>query len=104
MVVETSPNYYAANEVTGNYLLRGEYFKQIPDDAVGIFANDNDKPLQYAYVLGNYYEFQIEGRTDETLTLEPIIQSSHASANYLGCIISADRQKVYWVNDTKPLP
>lgn len=38
------------------------------------------------------------------MTLEHIGSASLSKNYYLGALVSQDRQIVYWVNDTEPLP
>jgi hypothetical protein len=75
----------------------------IPEDAVGIPAADNENPTelintQYPDLVGILTE-----RSDTMLKFTSSQSSTHG-ASYLGCIVSADRQTIYWVNNSKPLP
>lgn len=76
----------------------------IPDDAVGIAAGSNTEPTRSINTTyaGNLY--QIVERDRNSIRLVQIDHSAHGSNTYLGCIVSADRQTIYWVNDTRPLP
>lgn len=38
------------------------------------------------------------------MVLEQRIQYQAGSNTYLGAIVSPDRQTIYWVNNTQPLP
>lgn len=46
---------------------------------------------------------RIEERSATAITFAAEEASDH-SALSIGAIVSADRQTVYWINDTKPLP
>ena len=104
MVTNISPSYYAENVTVTGYDLTGKGFPGIPDDAVGVLAYDNNNPEQYKTTQSNYNLYKITAKTKETLNLEQVEVAPHSQPNYLGCIVSADRQTTYWVNDTKPLP
>lgn len=82
----------------------GNHFSLLPIDAIGILAVDNDNPLGYRESTSESFLFDISEISDEMLTLNARQEGGHAFASYLGGIVSADRQTVYWVNDSKPLP
>lgn len=48
--------------------------------------------------------FDIRVIDDEHMVVTPQREINHALANYLGGIVSNDRETLYWVNKTKPLP
>lgn len=101
---EISPTYYAAGITVGDYELRGANFNQIPMDAVGVLASNNDLPLENRDVPQAILLFDIVSRTDTEMLMRQRTTISHGVDNYLGAILSADRQTVYWVNETRPLP
>lgn len=82
----------------------GNHFLLLPINAIGILAVDNDDPLGYRESTSESYLFDISEISDDLLTLTARQVGGHAFASYLGAIVSADRQTVYWVNDSKPLP
>ena len=85
-------------------ILRGKGFGNIPDDAVGIGATSNDDPLEYVNTTNAALILQIAEKTDIQIRMTQDMQYSHTYAAYLGAIVSADRQTIYWVNTSKPLP
>lgn len=104
MVDEISPTHYASGATVGEYVLSGVNFHYIPEDAVGIIAFDNDAPLANIDAQPAFWLFDIGEKTDTRMTMHQRETSTHGDANYLGAIVSADRQTVYWVNETRPLP
>lgn len=104
VVTEISPNYYAAGEAPTTYVLRGEYFDQIPSNAVGIKSYKNEDPLMYLHTVNAAIEYKIREMTDSTITLRvrnPEFVQTEPS--YLGVIVSSDRNTIYWVNNSRPL-
>lgn len=104
MVDAITPTYYAGTDVTKSYDLTGLHFDGIPNDAVGIYANNNEKPLEFINSDLGYHLFTILEKTNTSMRLLSNYQVAHNAQNYLGAIVSANRQTIYWVNDTKPLP
>ena len=84
--------------------MTGSNFLQIPDNAIGIIASDNDNPTENIDTSDANFEFRIKEKASNVITFEHIGPSLFSRNYYLGVIVSADRQVVYWVNDTKPLP
>ena len=76
----------------------------IPDDAVGIVAADNGNPLQFRYNEFSTTRFHIGERTDTSMEMIPNSESARATSTFLGGIVSSDRETVYWVNETRPIP
>lgn len=105
MVDEISPTFYAAGS-SGllPFELRGRGFLDIPPDAVGVWSDTNADPLVYRNSDLTYNRSVIVGKTDNTMTLQYPETHQATVARYLGAIVSADRETVYWVNDTRPLP
>lgn len=104
MVTNITPSYYAANTPNTEFLLTGTGFDTIPSDAVGIYANDNNDPLEHRYSTNSSALFDIVEKTSTTMRVvcrEPL--DTHSS-NFLGGIVSLDRSAVYWINETRPLP
>ena len=84
--------------------MTGEHFAQIPNNAVGLYAVSNDDPLASRYGDVDWYFYDIVENTGTSMRLVSRNAFGHAVANYLGGIVSADRQIVYWVNNSRPLP
>lgn len=82
-------------------MLSGLNFDLIPNDAVGIVALDNNNPLYYQHAVAQY-TFPIVRKTDTEIELSNSTTMNHDS--YLGAIVSSDRETVFWVNETRPLP
>lgn len=87
-----------------DYILFGSGFSGIPDNAVGILARANDNPLEFIETDNPINLFSISQKTDTQLTMSPVQLITHTIDSYLGAIVSEDRQTIYWVNDTNPLP
>lgn len=104
MVETVSPDYYASNELVGDFELSGTGFDLLPDDAIGILADDNDNPLGYRYTTSAFNLFDVNVVNDNFTRLVVRGSSSHQLPTYLGAILSSDRSRIYWINDTKPLP
>lgn len=83
----------------------GENFDVIPDDALGIIAYRNDIPLQLLNTQSPSQLFRIISKEDGLMVLRQSYDSGpHERNSYIGGIVSEDRSKVYWVNNTNPLP
>lgn len=87
-----------------SYELHGSGFDSIPANAVGIVALNNDEPLEYINTTNEGGLVRIGEKTQNRITLTQQQQYYHSIATYLGAIVSADRQTIYWMNSTKPLP
>lgn len=82
----------------------GKRFSLIPVDALAFGAVDNENPLSYRNTTNTSMLFDIRVIDDEHMVVTPQREITHALANYLGGIVSNDRETLYWVNKTKPLP
>lgn len=80
-------------------------FDNIPDDALGILATDNNNPLERLNTDVRDYLFNITSKNNELLSLHQSYDTApHTVNSYLGAIVSNDRSEIYWVNRTNPLP
>lgn len=98
-----TPNYYAEGEVRQLFRLQGSGFLSIPQDAVGLFAYQNDKPLQFIDAVQDTYLLDVNVISDTEMEVTGRIETFHY-ANYLGGIVSNDRQIVFWTNNSMPIP
>lgn len=73
-------------------------------DAIGVVAFANDTPLQNRYTESETRITNVTSVTNNVVTLEQAAEHSLASPYYLGAIVSQDRETIYWVNETRPLP
>lgn len=64
----------------------------------------NDNPLQFRYTTEGTQMYGIDSKTDTLMEMSQVITSQHGLNVYLGAILSADRETIYWINDTEPLP
>lgn len=103
-MVNINPTYYAAGNPTNQYRIDGFGFNNIPTNAVGIFSADNNLPLYYINTSTSEWLFDIEVINDNVLIATCRMPNTHSTPNYLGGIVSEDRQTIYWINSTKPLP
>ena len=85
-------------------MLSGSGFDLIPSDAVGVIALTNDAPLANINTERDDWLFDLTNKTSTDMVFDQKILASHDRATYLGAIVSADRQTVYWVNESRPLP
>ena len=76
----------------------------IPADAIGIYSHDNDNPLEFQHDEAAYRLFSIVEQSESTLRLRPQTVSTIHTPVYLGGIVSQDRETIYWVNTSRPLP
>ena len=105
VVVDTiAPTYYAAEVLAPSFVLEGIHFSQIPSDAVGVLARDNSEPLWNRYEQADTLLYGIVVEDDGNLRAIAKQTAYHPYPCYLGAILSADRQTIYWVNNTQPLP
>lgn len=67
-------------------------------------ATSNTNPLQYRNSVQPYQVFDIVEKTDTYLKVKQRSVAQHSSNNYLGGLLSNDRETIYWTNETNPLP
>lgn len=84
--------------------LEGVNFDQIPSDAVGVMSEFNNDPLNRKDTTSPIYVLNIVEKTGNRMILRAGGSADHSTPFYLGAILSADRETIYWVNETKPLP
>lgn len=84
-------------------MLTGSGFGRIPSDALGLLAYDNDNPLRFINDSEGVHLYGIESQTETEISLRMVTQTALSLDNYLGAIVSADRQTIYWVNESEPL-
>jgi hypothetical protein len=98
------PSYYAGGSSMATFELRGANFEYLPEDCIGIRANHNDQPLEQRYMMDDAHTYDIEVVSGSHIIARLRNASPTASAAYFSAILSADRNIVYWVNNTNPLP
>lgn len=100
MVRELDPLSYAGGNYTRTYEIKGENLDLIPDDAVAVFAKIVGSRTEFRYTSNTNYLFSINDRTSESITFT---NGTHSLAEgTIGCIVSNDRNVLYWVNDLTP--
>lgn len=67
-------------------------------------AYDNNDPLVYKNAQDSERLYRITEKTENEMKLVQITSSPHSVPTFLGAIVSTERQTIYWVNNTKPLP
>lgn len=99
-----SPNYYAGGSYKRDFILEGVNFSMVPSNAIGLIATDNNNPLELIEATSPAVILSVGQNTDTAMSL--LNDSSHTlnEPSYLGAIVSNDRQVVYWVNQSRPLP
>lgn len=85
-------------------VITGKWFDTIPNDAIGIAATNNNNPLLYLGSMNATFLMRISEKNDNLIKMTQDEAHSHGGSVYLGAIVSADRQTIYWVNTTQPLP
>lgn len=99
-----TPSYYARNVNNTEFVLEGRNFDSIPGDAVGIFAGNNDNPLEKRTTTSAANLYDIVEKTDVRMRLVCRNPTKNHAENYLGGIVSLGGEIVYWTNETRPLP
>lgn len=84
--------------------MRGFNFDLIPSDAVGVMSRLNNNPLMNINTDIQIWIYDISSKNDNEMVLDQRETSTLGANTYLGAIVSADRQTIYWVNNTSPLP
>lgn len=82
----------------------GKGFYLIPNNIVGIMGLSNDEPLSLKDTTILAYVCNVIEKTDNKIVFAVDSVHQYSVRGYLGGIVSDDRQTVYWVNNTKPLP
>lgn len=105
VVTRVTPSYYAPGVQEYDFELEGYDLDLIPQDAVGIISTSNDDPMIYRYSQSLLYAHPVSGVTSTKVFVGDPLQSHNLNVPaYLGAIVSNDRNTVYWVNETQPLP
>ena len=82
------------------YTLLGEEFDLIPNNALGLYAQDPANPLQYIDRVSQLsYRFLIVEKYNNRLVLQQSSIEHGVNPNYLGAIVSNDGSIVYWENN-----
>lgn len=84
--------------------MAGGGFDNIPAGSIGIISGANNNPLQFLQDLTENRIYDISEISDNSAVLVQRMDYLYGSATYLGAIVSPDRQTIYWINDTNPLP
>lgn len=103
-MTDISPTYYDGNVIPREYVLSGRNFRYVENEALGVAATSNANPTERKDSTNNIVLYDIVEKTDSRLVLKQKEETAIGHANFLGCLVSADRQVVYWVNETEPLP
>ena len=82
----------------------GYNLDQFPNEAIGVLSMDNDRPDQFKNSTWDGYIVNIQTKERRRMLLDGGEHHFDVGNYYLGLIVSSDRQTVYWINDTKPLP
>ena len=105
VVIETiSPSYYASAQSVREAHLYGQKMFNLPSDAVGIRSNSNDDPLVQLYMTGERYTYELQVVNDNEIVAALAVDASSSQPTYFSAIVSRDRTRVYWQNETKPIP
>lgn len=76
----------------------------IPRNAIGVLSSQNANPGQYRYSDSTSWIGTVNIINDSNMEVLQDRAHNHGTNAYLGMIVSEDRETVYWVNTTKPLP
>lgn len=86
------------------FQLSGENFDKMGSEIVGVLATENGDPLHNRDSVNEAILVHEISRTKTTLLLAATMENHYSFPYYLGGILSADRETVYWENNTRPLP
>lgn len=103
MVTEIIPTYYAAGTYQHKYRLRGNGFAELPDNVVAVPMLNNNDPLQLREIESAANVMRMTRISPTEVEFAASAAAAHTAAS-IGAILSNDRQAVYWVNETNPLP
>lgn len=103
MVSSVSPNYYATGNFKFSFEVIGENFDVLPNDIIGLPSTNNNDPLLYRDSQATSIVCSVAEKSNNRMLLNAVDEAEHSPA-YLGALLSADRETVYWTNNTKPLP
>ena len=84
--------------------LRGLGFVHIPQDAIGVYSANNESPLETRYSTNARNLGNVSIVDNNTMSVIMKAPHEYGTSHYLGGIVSKDRETVYWVNETAPLP
>ena len=105
VVSEISPTYYAAGFLSPHFDIKGLYFDLLPADSLGTLSYSNNNPEDYRYdtAASRIFTIDVIDSNHAVLTVSNGGPNGYTGNFYLGCIVSADRSQLFWVNDTRPL-
>ena len=81
----------------------GRNFNQLPVDAIAVPMIKNDWPLELRYNTSAANVMTMTRMSDTEVIFQARDEREHNPAS-IGAILSNDREKIYWINDTRPLP
>lgn len=76
----------------------------VPADAIVVFSEDNGDPLKNRYTSDQWWLGRIASVSESLITTTQAATHEVSQRFYLGAIVSSDRETIYWVNNTRPLP
>lgn len=76
----------------------------VPENAIAVFSGVNDNPLVNRYATDRWVLGEVATVSETRITTTQSDPHDVASAFYLGALVSPDRETIYWVNNTAPLP
>lgn len=103
MVTEVTPTYYAVGTHTLKFVLKGAGFDALPENAIAVPMINNSEPLQFRYNELGYNVMTMNRMSNTEVQFESTTIADH-SPKSIGAILSQDRETIYWVNTTNPLP
>lgn len=98
-----TPSYYEGQSEAIDYRfeIRGDRFTNLPSDAIAYLSDRNNNPEHFFREYpSRYVELSVIDNQNAIATGV----AQYAIPVYLGVICSRDRQTIYWVNETRPLP
>lgn len=75
----------------------------MPKSAIGVSSLYNDRPMANRYDKRDISLLDLEIVSDNIIIATARVESYH-STNYLGGIVTKDRNQIIWENDSAPLP
>lgn len=105
VVVESiSPTYYASGIYKLEFEVIGSGFDNLPVGIMATPSRENDNPLMYLKTTSPGAFMDLTERSDTRLVFSAPESYNHTVELYLGCICSAGRDVIYFVNSSNPLP
>lgn len=82
--------------------MRGHGFNNIPNDAIATMAFHGNNIDVYRHSESPDVLWVIVSKTDNEMLLRQMQSKTYNYGNFIGCIVSNDRETLYWLNHNPP--